>query len=71
MMGEQPKCATCDSTGWVCENHNNRPWDGSARDCGCGGAGEPCPVCNAEPGVFPRELAGSTVIWTAKDGWAN
>jgi len=40
-------CVICDQTGWVCENHADKPWDGvSARSdaCGCG-AGMPC-TCN-------------------------
>lgn len=40
-------CRNCDNTGWVCENHPQRPWDGeSGRHdaCGCG-AGAPCEVC--------------------------
>lgn len=43
----QGKCKNCDSSGWVCENHEHLPWDGSsARSdaCGCG-AGAPCPKC--------------------------
>lgn len=40
------KCTRCDDTHWVCENHTDRPWEGP-RACGCGGAGEPCPVCNS------------------------
>ena len=39
-------CARCDNCRWVCENHTDRPWLG-ARACGCGGAGAPCPICNA------------------------
>jgi hypothetical protein len=23
-------CSRCDSTGWVCEDHDDRPWDGLA-----------------------------------------
>ena len=38
-------CTRCDNTGWVCETHKYRPWDGS-NACGCGGAGMPCPDCN-------------------------
>ncbi len=39
-------CPVCEDTGWVCENHNDKPWkDGDG--CGCGGAGEPC-SCNRE-----------------------
>ncbi|TWB66650.1 hypothetical protein [Bradyrhizobium sacchari] len=36
-------CTICDDTGWVCENHPDRPWDGP-RGCTCGGAGVPCPA---------------------------
>jgi len=30
------ECDTCDNTGFVCEAHPNRPWNGP---CGCGAAG--------------------------------
>jgi hypothetical protein len=37
------ECPHCEGWGWVCENHPDLPWEsGSARDCGCGGAGMPC-----------------------------
>jgi hypothetical protein len=39
-------CGRCDDCRWVCENHTDRPWLGE-RICGCGGAGAPCPICNA------------------------
>jgi hypothetical protein len=58
-------CTNCDSTGWVCENHRDRPWDGvSGRldACGCG-AGAPCTkcnVCNADNP--PRMPPGSEII---------
>jgi hypothetical protein len=39
------KCILCADTGWVCENHPRRPWEGP-HGCDCGGAGMPCPVCN-------------------------
>jgi len=29
----------------VCEAHPDRPWLGP-RECGCGAAGAPCPICN-------------------------
>lgn len=51
MIQETENCRVCDGTGWVCENHADRPWDGlSASDesCRCGGAGAPCRVCNYE-----------------------
>jgi hypothetical protein len=38
-------CARCDNSRWVCENRPNKPWLGE-NACGCGGAGEPCPICN-------------------------
>ena len=38
------ECPYCLGTGWVCENHTDRPWlDGVG--CHCGGAGMPC-TCN-------------------------
>jgi hypothetical protein len=46
-------CSICDGTGWVCENHPDRPSDcgGSKRAnvCKCG-AGMPC-VCNPCGGI--------------------
>ncbi len=51
-------CTVCDDTGWVCENHPDRPSDccgNSKRACTCGGAGKPCPMCNQPaPGERPR-----------------
>lgn len=74
-MSEQPLCKRCDSTGWVCENHNDRPWgEGSDADnaCSCG-AGEPCPDCNTPPddGSAPRFLAGSHLLWDRERGGLN
>jgi hypothetical protein len=48
------RCRRCDGGGWVCENHPDRPWDGTssrADACGCG-AGDPCPDC--QPAGQPR-----------------
>lgn len=42
-------CKICDDTGWVCENHDDRPWNGGSKRadaCGCG-AGAPC-ECNPD-----------------------
>jgi hypothetical protein len=45
----QPPCLICrirgDGDCWVCEDHEDRPWEGSgsADACTCGGAGVPCP----------------------------
>jgi hypothetical protein len=43
-------CDLCDDTGWVCEDHGNRPLEGdSGRSDACSfGAGMPCPRCNAD-----------------------
>jgi hypothetical protein len=41
-------CAVCDNTGWVCENHPERPRKGFSKRadaCDCG-AGAPCDLCN-------------------------
>jgi hypothetical protein len=44
-----PACPACLNEGIVCENHPDRPWEGTAAPpvgCGCGcGAGMPCPAC--------------------------
>lgn len=55
-------CLNCDDTGWVCENHPKRPWDGCSnrRDaCGCG-PGAPCEDCNGDGQDHSRAIA--TVI---------
>ncbi len=39
-LREGPECSRCDSTGWVCENHSDRPWDGE-KACSCGDPGPP------------------------------
>ena len=53
---ELPICKTCKGLLWVCENHNDKPWNG---DC-CGGAGQPCDCNNNEivedPRGFEREI---------------
>jgi hypothetical protein len=52
------KCARCQDTFWVCERHDDRPWDGE-KACGCGAPGMPCPSCNvSNPDNPPRLPAG-------------
>ena len=64
------KCLLCEDTGWVCENHPDRPRDGP-RACDCGGAGAPCPVCNGPAeGDVPRIPEGFRVE-IDKDGWRH
>jgi hypothetical protein len=54
------KCALCKDSGWVCENHPHRPWDGRFA-CGFGGVGAPCPECSGtNDGNTPRMRSGFT-----------
>jgi hypothetical protein len=63
-------CARCEDNGWVCESHQDRPWEGE-HACGCGGAGAPCPVCNVpSEGEAPRMPAGFRPTFD-KDGWRH
>jgi hypothetical protein len=60
-----PRCARCRDQQWVCEEHDDRPWNGGD-GCGapsgwrlgedCGGAGMPCPDCN------PLSLAAAPMV---------
>lgn len=55
------ECRVCDSTGWVCEDHRDVPWDGisdSDISCRCGGAGAPRGACNLE-------MASAGYVWEA------
>lgn len=73
MTQTQPKCNNCDSQGWVCENHPDRPWDSDRDDaCTCG-AGMPCPECNPSEGYHdpPRGLPGETIIWDRERGYLH
>jgi hypothetical protein len=63
-------CIFCADTGWVCENHPRRPWEGP-HACDCGGAGMPCPECNIpEEGAAPR-APESVKTEVDKGGWRN
>jgi hypothetical protein len=53
------KCITCDDTGWVCENHPDRPWKGFSKRfdaSGCG-AGAPCELCNPSNADHPPDMS--------------
>lgn len=66
----QSKCANCNSSGWVCEDHSNMPW-GDGDGC-CGGAGSPCTICNpCDDKTPPRMVAGSKTVWDITDGWRH
>jgi hypothetical protein len=45
-------CARCQDTRWVCEEHPEMPMGHD----GCGGAGDPCPDCNAPKDGDPPAL---------------
>jgi hypothetical protein len=67
-MSGQQRCEFCDDTGWVCENHPDRPWRGftSRIDaCECG-AGAPCDACNR--GDSPDISRAGMKVRTDKDG---
>jgi hypothetical protein len=55
-IGLMFKCRRCQDARWVCENHPDRPWGHHPDDC-CGGAGMPCPDCNAVKGERPKMSA--------------
>ena len=40
------RCPVCLGSGWVCEDHPDKPWEHE----GCGGAGAPC-FCNPKGAV--------------------
>jgi len=60
-------CNNCNNSGWVCEEHPNKPWEQGKVTC-CSGAGMPCEWCNNEE--EPRDLAGMKIKLN-KDGWRN
>jgi hypothetical protein len=63
-------CGLCENTGWVCENHPGKPWDGD-HACGCGAAGMPCVRCNpSDLDNPPRPPAGTRVEFD-KEGWRH
>jgi hypothetical protein len=56
------RCPVCDSTGFVCAYHRDRPWaelSNRADACGCG-AGSPCRLCNS--GEVPVARLENNVI---------
>jgi hypothetical protein len=62
------KCTRCDDTGWVCEIHIMKPWEGPEA-CACGAAGVPCGRCNDPPeGQAPR-LPERFKTEFDEDGW--
>jgi hypothetical protein len=63
-------CTCCQDCGWVCEDHPDKPWEGE-HACACGGAGAPCPTCNAPTeGAMLRMPKGFKTVLD-KDGWRH
>ena len=63
-------CTRCEGSGWVCESHPDKPWEGTSA-CPCGAAGMPCPACNApEEGAALRLPEGFKTEFD-KDGWRH
>lgn len=64
-------CIRCEDIGWVCENHPDLPAE-SEHACPCGGAGMPCPACNAagDMGDIPRLPKGFKTMLD-KRGWRH
>ena len=52
-------CKKCDHTGWICEQHPDKPFPHDD----CAGPGDPCPYCNNAD--HPRVHIGSKLIWSA------
>jgi hypothetical protein len=64
------KCSLCEDSGWVCESHPDRPWEGK-HACTCSGAGAPCPRCNVpEENEAPRLPDGFRTEFD-KMGWRH
>jgi hypothetical protein len=63
-------CIYCADTGWTCENHPRRPWEGP-HACDCGGAGLPCVNCNlSDDDIAPQTPNGLTTGFDQK-GWRH
>ena len=63
-------CQACEDCFWVCENHDDKPWNGP-NACPCGGAGMPCLLCNpCDEGRKPKDLAGSVTVF-GREGWRH
>ena len=60
MVGLVIICWRCDGSGWVCESHPERPWQG-AQACGCGAAGMQCLLCNPSDGLTPPRMPADFV----------
>jgi hypothetical protein len=67
-------CLVCDNTGWVCEEHPDRPWRGNSQRadaCHCVRVGMPC-KCNPCGGIDdPPKLSPIARVTLDKNGPRN
>lgn len=66
-VSDHIECRNCGNGGWVCENHGDRPWEGTSltdEHCECGGAGKPCGVCNLQMASSPYVYTNEAKIAT-------
>ena len=61
-------CEICKGTGWVCENHLNKPWGSDPGECECG-AGSNC-ICNPN-GEVEWDVVYATVEPDEVKEWAH
>jgi hypothetical protein len=73
-VGMATECKVCDGTGWVCEDHETKPWGGvSTRDDAgrCGGAGAPSPLCNPSDHDNPPKMPDGYRSFFHKEQWRH
>ena len=61
-------CNKCNNTGWVCEDHTDKPWGEEEGECECG-AGKNCD-CNSN-GDVEWEAVYATVEPEKVKVWAH
>jgi len=59
-----PTCTTGKDSGWVCERHSERRWDGDD-------AGMPCERCNPSDLDIPLRPPAGMLIEFNKKGWRH
>jgi hypothetical protein len=63
-------CARCENCRWVCENNQDRPWEG-VHACTCGGAGAPCPICDATDDLTVPEMPEDFQADVVNKDWSD
>jgi hypothetical protein len=57
------ECTVCDDCGWVCEAHQDKPWEGQ-HAC-------PCWICNATIDATAPRMRPGFKTEVDKDGWRH